>query len=100
MHELIFTFKGCSLAVSERARRLLRFELGSELGGAPITVATMFARRNRDPVAAAEHLIRIAPHDAVDYLAEEIACLLIDGETCPAPHGLARSALAHAGRAV
>lgn len=100
MQELIFTWKGCSPAVRERARRLLRFELGRENGGAGITVATLFARRGGDPTAMAEHLIRIAPRDAVDYLAEEIASFLIDGEACPSPHGLARAALAHAGRAV
>jgi hypothetical protein len=100
MYELIFTWKGCSLAVRERARRLLHFELGQENTGAGITVATMFARRHKDPAAVAEHLIRIAPRDAVEYLAEEISAFLIDGEACPFPHSLARAALAHAGRAV
>ena len=100
MLELMFTLKGCTLAVEERARRLLKFELGHEHTGAPVTVATLFARCHVDPQETAQHLMRIPPRDAVDYLADWILSLPIDGEFCPAPRALARAALADAGRAV
>ncbi len=100
MHELTFTWKGCSPAVQERAGRLLAYELGRQRNGQTVTVATMFARKERDPRPAAEHLICIAAHDAVAYLAEEIDDFLIDGVPCPTAWETARAALYHAGRAV
>jgi hypothetical protein len=100
MKELMFTLKGCSPTVEERARRLLKFELGYEGTGATVTVSTLFRHCHVDPVEAASHLMRIPPADAVDHLAEWIHSFQIDGEFCPAPRQLARAALHHAGRAV
>jgi hypothetical protein len=100
MLELMFTLKGCTPVIAERARRLLKFELGHEGTGVPVTVATMFARCQADPAPTAEHLMRIPPRDAVDYLSDWIRSFCIDGETCPSPDMLARAALAYAGRAV
>ncbi len=100
MHELTFTWKGCSPVVQERAGRLLAFELGRQRNGQTVTVATMFARNDRDPRPRAEHLIRIDAKDAVAYLAEEIDGFLIDGVPCPTSWETARAALVHAGRAV
>jgi hypothetical protein len=100
MKELMFTLKGCSPTVEERARRLLKFELGYEESGATVTVSRLFQHCHIDPIEAASHLMRIPPGDAVDHLAEWIHSFQIDGEFCPAPKQLARAALYHAGRAV
>ena len=100
MMELMFTLKGCTPTVEERARRLLKFELGYENAGATVTVAMLFARCHVDPGETAQHLMRIPPRDAVDHLADWIHSFQIDGEFCPEPKALARAALRHAGRAV
>jgi hypothetical protein len=100
MKELMFTLKGCSPTVEERARRLLKFELGYEETGTTVTVSTLFHHCHVDPVETASHLMRIPPRDAVDHLAEWIHSFQIDGEFCPAPKEMARAALHHAGRAV
>ena len=100
MKELMFTLKGCSPTVEERARRLLKFELGYEETGTTVTVSTLFQHCHVDPVETASHLMRIPPRDAVDHLAAWIHTFQIDGEFCPAPKEMARAALYHAGRAV
>ena len=100
MKELMFTLKGCSPTVEERARRLLKFELGYEETGTTVTVSTLFQHCHVDPVETASHLMRIPPWDAVDHLAEWIHSFQIDGEFCLAPKEMARAALHHAGRAV
>jgi hypothetical protein len=100
--DLLYMLKGCSAAVVERADRLLRFELGTERTGAPVTVATMFARSTDEyePVHLAQHIIRIPPQQAVAALAEWLDGFAIDGEIRGPAQTLARAALAHAGRAV
>lgn len=100
MKELLFTLKGCSPTVEERARRLLKFELGYEETGATVTVSTLFLHCHVDPIETASHLMRIPPKDAIDHLAAWIHSFQIDGEFCPAPQAMARAALYHAGRAV
>jgi hypothetical protein len=100
MMELMFTLKGCTPAVEERARRLLKFELGFEDTGRTVTVATLFADCQISPEETAQHLMRIPPRDAVDHLSDWIDTFQIDGEPCPEPKALARAALLHAGRAV
>jgi hypothetical protein len=100
MKELMFTLKGCSPTVEERARRLLKFELGYEETGTTVTVSTLFQHCHVDPVETASHLMRIPPRDAIDHLAEWIHSFQIDGEFCSAPKEMARAALYHAGRAV
>jgi hypothetical protein len=100
MKELMFTLKGCSPTVEERARRLLKFELGYEETGTTVTVSTLFQHCHVDPVETASHLMRIPPRDAIDHLAEWIHSFQIDGEFCQARKEMARAALHHAGRAV
>lgn len=100
MVDVVYFMKGCSETVEERAQRLLYFELGTERTGSPVTVATMFARLGLDPIRVARHLMRLSPACAVDELALALGRFRIGGEACPAPHALARAALAHAGRAV
>ena len=100
MKELMFTLKGCSPTVEERARRLLKFELGYEETGTTVTVSTLFQHCHVDPVETASHLMRIPPWDAVDHLAEWIHSFQIDGEFLPRTEEMARAALHHAGRAV
>lgn len=100
MHVWLMATPGGSPAIEERARRLLGFEIGAERTGVPVTVATMFARFQYDPQVSAQYLMRIPPVAALCELAEMLTHFRIDGEPCPAPEGLARAALLHAGRAV
>jgi hypothetical protein len=102
--DVLYMLKGCSATVEVRADRLLRYELGTERTGAPVTVATMFARSTdeHDPLHLAQHIIRIPPGLAVAALAEWLDGFTIDGNL-PGPAqalALARAALVHAGRAV
>jgi len=96
----LFLLRTHSPTVLHRSERLLRFTLGMEAAGTPITVATMLARQGLDPHAAAQRLNCLGPADAVHHLAAVIARAEIDGAPCPDPRGLAREALSFAGRAV
>jgi hypothetical protein len=100
MLDIAYMLKGCSPTILYRSERLLKFTLGTEKSGAPVTVATMLARLDHDPVEAARHLIRVWPEEAVAQLARASAAFRIDGSSCPDPEALARTALAYAGRAV
>lgn len=91
---------GWSEAVEERAKRLLRFTVGTEGDGMPITVATMFARCHLDPVHSARLLMIVPPLVAQQELTGIVVRFRIDGEACQDPSGLACAALSHAGRAV
>lgn len=97
---LITATAGWSEAVEERARRLLRYPVGTEGQGVPVTVRTMLARCDRDPVDSARFLMTIPPLMAVGELTDIIAGFRIDGEPCPDPAAAARAALSFAGRAV
>jgi len=97
---LITATAGWSEAVEERAQRLLTFPLGTETNGASVTVATMFARCQFDPVASARFLMIIPPLMAQRELTKTIARFHIDGHPCPDPAAMARCALSYAGRAV
>lgn len=97
---LITATAGWSEAVEERAKRLLRYQVGTEGNGAVVTVQTMLARCDYDPVASARFFMMIPPLMAVRELAKTIGRFRIDGESCPDPTALARSALSFAGRAV
>lgn len=97
---LITATAGWSEAVEERAKRLLRYQVGTEGDGAPVTVQTMLARCGFDPVASARFLMVIPPLVAVCELTKTIAGFQIDGMPCPDPAETARAALSFAGRAV
>lgn len=97
---LITATAGWSEAVEERAKRLLRYQVGTEGGGAPVTVQTMLVRCGFDPVASARFLMVIPPLVAVCELSKTIAGFQIDGAPCPDPAETARAALSFAGRAV
>lgn len=97
---LITATAGWSEAVEERAKRLLDFHLGVQANGASVTVATMLARCQFDPVASARFLMIVPPLTAQRELAETMARFQIDGCACPDPAAMARSALSYAGRAV
>lgn len=97
---LITATAGWSAAVEERAKRLLAFRLGTEEADRPVTVATLFVRRELDPVNTARYLMVLPPLDSVAALARILAGFVIDGQPCPGPAALARTALAYAGRAV
>lgn len=97
---LITATAGWSEAVEERAKRLLRYQVGTEGQGSPVTVQTMLARCDYDPVASARFLMTIPPLTAVRELTKTVARFRIDGEPCPDPAAIARAALSFAGRAV
>lgn len=97
---MILATAGWSEAVEVRSRRFLGFEAGVEARGAPVTMATVLARLERDPVASARHLMLLPPLSAVDAVTAMLSQTSIDGEPCPDPDGVARAALAHAGRVV
>ncbi len=102
MHNpMITTVVGWSETVEERARRLLRFEIGAEgPNGTPVTVATMLARCNYDPLEHARLLIVAPPLAAVKELTRIVGLFEIQGERCSDPAAMARAALSHAGRVV
>lgn len=100
INPLITATAGWSEAVEERAKRLLRYQIGTEGEGAAVTVQTMLARCDYDPVASARFLMSIPPLMAVRELSKTVARFQIDGEPCPDPAAMARAALSHAGRAV
>jgi len=100
INPLITATAGWSEAVEERAKRLLAYQIGTEGEEAAITVQTMLARCDYDPVASARFLMAIPPLTAVRELTKTIAHFRIDGEPCPDPAAMARAALSHAGRAV
>lgn len=97
---LITATAGWSAAVEERAKRLLRYQLGTDGRGSPVTVRTMLARCGYDPVASARFLMTIPPLTAVRELTKTVAGFRIDGEPNPDPAATARAALSFAGRAV
>lgn len=100
INPLITATAGWSEAVEERAKRLLRYQIGTEAGGAVVTVQTMLARCGYDPVASARFLMCIPPLMAVRELTKTVTQFQIDGQPCPDPAAVARAALSHAGRAV
>ena len=97
---LITATAGWSEAVEERAQRLLRYQLGTEGEGVPVTVQTMLVRCGFDPVASARVLMVVPPLVAVGELTKTVADFQIDGTPCPDPAETARAALSFAGRAV
>lgn len=98
---IITVTAGWSPAIEERARRLLAYPLGADAEhGVAITVAAAFAQGGHDPVHVARLLMHMPPLSAVEVMIETLAGFAIDGEPCPDPDGMARAALAHAGRAV
>lgn len=90
---------GWSEAVEERAQRLLGHPVGTE-GGVPVDVLRLLERAGLDPVMTARLLMTLPPLDAVNALAVIVADCRIDGETCPDPLVVSRTALSAAGRAV
>lgn len=100
INPVITAAAGWSEAVEERAKRFLDYIVGTEGSGAPVTVATLLARCQYDPVASARFLMLVPPLTAQREFARTVADVRIDGEPCPDPAAVARAALAHAGRAV
>ncbi len=101
INPLITATAGWSEAVEERAKRLLRYQVGTEgPAGVPVTVQTMFERCGYTPVSSARFLMCIPPLTAVRELTKTVARFEIDGKACPDPAGIAKAALSFAGRAV
>lgn len=97
---LITATAGWSAAVEERSRRLLAFVAGTDSAGAPVTLGRLLHEHRIDPVNCARGLMILPPLAAVRELTRMLARLRLEGEACPDAGGLARAALAFAGRAV
>lgn len=97
---LITATAGWSAAVEERSRRLLAFVVGSDSAGASVTLERLLREHRIDPVTCARSLMILPPLTAIRELTRTFARLRLEGEACPDAGGLARAALASAGRAV
>jgi hypothetical protein len=94
------TVFGVSETVMHRSSRLLKYEIGSDVRGRPVSVRTMLLQLGQDPEETARLLMLVEPLTAVGRLTRLVAGFMIDGEAAADPAAVARAALSYAGRVV